>query len=191
VLQKPLHVRQTSGHSARKDPPHPSQCNPRPNYHHNHDRVTKSIGLPQSSKSMVDGGCVADMHMMPIAWQTCMDAKMDADIEEIATRLGESLIQQILENKPLDDIKGSLDVGAPVWYQTSTEGTSALHAAAYVQNDSLVRLLIEKGAVWNAGSPFNFLEVKYMVKIGFFQWTIRNILQGTSLCHLITKRSTT
>jgi protein arginine N-methyltransferase 2 len=79
---------------------------------------------------------------------------MDADIEEIAASLGENLIQQILENKPLEDIETSLDIGAPVWYQTSTEGISALHAAAYVQNDSLVRLLIEKGAVWNAGILF-------------------------------------
>jgi protein arginine N-methyltransferase 2 len=76
---------------------------------------------------------------------------MDADVEEIATNLGECLVQQILEGKPLDDIKASLDMGAPVWYQTSAEGISALHAAAFVQNDSLVRLLIERGAVWNAG----------------------------------------
>lgn len=75
---------------------------------------------------------------------------MEVDIDEIATNLGENLIQHILENKPLEDIKASLDNGAPVWYQTSAEGISALHAAAFVQNDSLVRLLIERGAVWNA-----------------------------------------
>jgi protein arginine N-methyltransferase 2 len=79
---------------------------------------------------------------------------MDADLEEIASSLGESLIQQILENKPLDDIKAFLDLGAPVWYQTLAEGISVLHAAAYVQNDSLVKLLIEKGAVWNAGMAY-------------------------------------
>jgi len=85
---------------------------------------------------------------------------MDPDIDEVATALGESLIDQILENKPIEDIKASLDAGAPVWYQNLTEGISPLHAAAYVQNADLVKLLIEKGAVWNAGSfPMRSLDV--------------------------------
>ena len=89
---------------------------------------------------------------------------MDPDIDEVATALGESLIDQILENKPIEDIKASLDAGAPVWYQNLTEGISPLHAAAYVQNADLVKLLIEKGAVWNAGSfPMRSLDVIFMV----------------------------
>jgi len=116
---------------------------------------------------------------------------MDVDIEEIAARLGEDLIQQILEDKPLVDIKASLDMGAPVWYQTLTEGTSALHAAAHVQNDTLVRLLIERGAVWNACMLFNFYGAKHAVSGYFFQWTTRGILQGTLPYHSIMKQSTT
>ena len=93
---------------------------------------------------------------------------MDLDIEEIAARLGEDLIQKILEGKPLDDIVASLDMGAPVWYQTLTEGTSALHAAAHIQNDSLVRLLIERGAVWNAGMLFYFMKQNTQFQAAFF-----------------------
>ena len=107
---------------------------------------------------------------------------MDAsDIEEIAATLGESLIQQILEDKPLDDVKASLDIGAPVWYQTSTEGTSALHAAAYVQNDSLVRLLIERGAVWNAGVPFHFIKRDAWFEIDFFSGSPEAYCRGHRL----------
>ncbi|KIY48197.1 hypothetical protein FISHEDRAFT_65775 [Fistulina hepatica ATCC 64428] len=40
--------------------------------------------------------------------------------------------------------------GAPVWYQTSEEGSSALHAAAYRQDLSVTKYLLEQGAVWNA-----------------------------------------
>lgn len=82
---------------------------------------------------------------------------MDADIEQVAVTLGETLVQQILDGKPLEDIKASLDIGAPVWYQTLTEGLSALHAAAYMQNHSLAKLLIERGAIWNAGTLFGYM----------------------------------
>ncbi|KAI8968636.1 S-adenosyl-L-methionine-dependent methyltransferase [Trametes punicea] len=42
-----------------------------------------------------------------------------------------------------------VEAGAPLWYQDD-EGTSPLHAAAYVESDELVRFLIEEGAIWNA-----------------------------------------
>ena len=93
-----------------------------------------------------------------------MDADI-ADIEQVAVTLGETLIQQILEDKPLEDIKASLDIGAPIWYQTLTEGLSALHAAAYMQNHSLVKLLIERGAVWNSGMIFNNMLVNMRFRI--------------------------
>lgn len=73
--------------------------------------------------------------------------------EEIATQLGEHLVAAILQNTPTEAIKSLVDAGAPTWYQTAAEGTSPLHAAAYVRDLELVQYLIERGAVWNAGVP--------------------------------------
>jgi protein arginine N-methyltransferase 2 len=73
----------------------------------------------------------------------------DADIET-ASLLGEQLITSILANEPIAAVKSLIDNGAPLWYQNE-EGISCLHAAAYCQNAGLVKYLIEKGAVWNAG----------------------------------------
>lgn len=74
----------------------------------------------------------------------------DAIIEE-ATTLGSNLITSILNKEPIDAIKAQVEAGAPLWFQDD-EGTSALHAAAYVENAELVKYLIEQGAVWNAGT---------------------------------------
>ena len=94
-----------------------------------------------------------DIKLPPVSTPRAGLVFMDPDIvDEVATALGESLIDQILENKPGEAIKTSLGADAPVWYQNLTEGVSPLHAAAYVQNADLVKLLIEKGAIWNAGS---------------------------------------
>ncbi|KAG2750251.1 hypothetical protein P692DRAFT_20952825 [Suillus brevipes Sb2] len=74
----------------------------------------------------------------------------DDDPEIIAlTELGTTLIQAILEKEPIANVQDLIDAGAPLWYQDD-EGTSALHAAAYVENEQLVKLLIEEGAIWNA-----------------------------------------
>ncbi|KDR75852.1 hypothetical protein GALMADRAFT_226499 [Galerina marginata CBS 339.88] len=75
---------------------------------------------------------------------------MDDEIDAVATQLGEDLINKILENEKIEVISMCLDSGAPIWYQNALEGISPLHAAAYVQNLELVKLLLEKGAVWNA-----------------------------------------
>lgn len=74
----------------------------------------------------------------------------DTEVEELTTE-GELLIDSILANEPLDVIKKHITDGAPIWYQNRTEGISALHAAAYIQNAPLVAFLISSGAVWNAG----------------------------------------
>ena len=84
-------------------------------------------------------------------------SEMDIDIDTVASKLGEELIEQILSNQPLEVIKAFLDGGSPIWYQNDNEGMSPLHAAAYVQNEELVKLLIEQGAVWNAGTCLPFL----------------------------------
>ncbi|KAH7927140.1 hypothetical protein BV22DRAFT_1103868 [Leucogyrophana mollusca] len=72
----------------------------------------------------------------------------DIDIEAV-TELGNSLIQSILQKESLPSLQALIDDGAPLWYQDE-DGTSALHAAAYVENARLVKLLIDEGAVWNA-----------------------------------------
>lgn len=72
-----------------------------------------------------------------------------ADIEA-ASLLSEQLIRSILNNEPFASVKTFVDNGTPLWYQNE-EGMTCLHAAAYGENTDLVRYLIERGAVWNAG----------------------------------------
>lgn len=81
-----------------------------------------------------------------------MESNIDEDIEGL-TVLGLSLINAILDHQPLQNIKALIDAGAPLWYQDEVEGTSPLHAAAYAgdEDGELVKLLIDKGAIWNAG----------------------------------------
>lgn len=74
----------------------------------------------------------------------------DEDIEALSM-LGGYLIFSILQRRPLHKILTLIDAGAPLWYQDD-EGTSPLHAAAYIEDEELVRMLIEKGAIWNAGN---------------------------------------
>lgn len=77
----------------------------------------------------------------------------DIDDSEITvlTELGTTLINAILEKEPISNVRDLIDAGAPMWYQDE-EGTSVLHAACYVENEQLVKLFIEEGAVWNAGA---------------------------------------
>lgn len=74
----------------------------------------------------------------------------EEQIDEVVA-LGQNLIAQILDRKPVEIVQGLVDAGAPLWFQED-DGTSALHAAAYVENEKLVRYLIEQGAIWNAGT---------------------------------------
>ena len=76
-------------------------------------------------------------------------SSVNASVNE-AVALGEDLITHILHRAPLEVIKAEVEAGAPLWYQDE-EGTSALHAAAYVENEELISFLLEKGAIWNAG----------------------------------------
>lgn len=94
-----------------------------------------------------------DIPLLPDDVQIIQDVE---DIEEInaITELGTTLIQAILEKEPLANIRDLIDAGAPLWFQDN-QGTSPLHAAAYVGNDQLVKLLLEEGALWNAGKSFS------------------------------------
>jgi ankyrin repeat protein len=73
----------------------------------------------------------------------------EAELGEIAA-LGRALIVAILEIAPIEDVHKLLDEDAPLWYQDEG-GWSALHAAASVEDAELVKSLLKKGALWNAG----------------------------------------
>lgn len=82
----------------------------------------------------------------------------DANIE-VLTALGSQLIKAILEFAPFQGIKALVDAGAPLWYEESTEGgISPLHAACFIENDELVKFLIDRGAIWNAGKAPSHLK---------------------------------
>ncbi|KAI0699562.1 S-adenosyl-L-methionine-dependent methyltransferase [Cytidiella melzeri] len=76
------------------------------------------------------------------------DIVIDEQVDE-AIALGQQLVTSILDRKPFEIVRGEIDAGAPLWFQDD-EGTSALHAAAYVEDEELVRYLIQNGALWNA-----------------------------------------
>ncbi|EPT05046.1 hypothetical protein FOMPIDRAFT_1112516 [Fomitopsis schrenkii] len=65
------------------------------------------------------------------------------------TALGQALVEALLERRPRALVEKMVQDGAPLWYQDE-EGTSALHAAAYAEDEELIRYLIQQGAVWNA-----------------------------------------
>ncbi|TFK75358.1 hypothetical protein BDN72DRAFT_513910 [Pluteus cervinus] len=75
--------------------------------------------------------------------------EVDDGLDTLAL-LGEHLINSILEQEPLPVLTSIIENGAPLWYQNQAEGISCLHAAAYIQDVDLVKLLVEKGAVWNS-----------------------------------------
>ncbi|KAK7057134.1 S-adenosyl-L-methionine-dependent methyltransferase [Favolaschia claudopus] len=77
---------------------------------------------------------------------------LEADQVELdaITELGEQLISSVLAEESVDTVTQLVKSGAPLWYQTNSEGISCLHAAAYVQNAELVKLFIEGGAIWSA-----------------------------------------
>lgn len=73
----------------------------------------------------------------------------DMDVDALVGQ-GQELVDAIFRRRPLSEIKAVIAAGAPVWYQDD-EGTSPLHAAAYVEDQELIRFLVAEGALWNAG----------------------------------------
>lgn len=84
--------------------------------------------------------------------------RIDMEISP-ALELGKRLIRSILDFDSLDSINQLINAeSAPLWYQDPEEGgISALHAAAFAENFELVKLLITKGAMWNASKYVVFL----------------------------------
>ncbi|KAK7053335.1 Arginine N-methyltransferase 2 [Paramarasmius palmivorus] len=76
------------------------------------------------------------------------------DVDELA-QLGETLISMILQDEPVPELEILIKNGAPLWYANESEGLTALHAAAYMRNEDLVRMLIKEGALWNAVDHLN------------------------------------
>lgn len=83
------------------------------------------------------------------------DLEIMEEIEDThaLTELGTTLIQAILEKEPLANIEELIDADAALWFQDN-EGTSPLHAAAYVGNKELVDKFLNEGAIWNAGKLY-------------------------------------
>ncbi|KAG6845935.1 hypothetical protein H0H87_000741 [Tephrocybe sp. NHM501043] len=81
------------------------------------------------------------------------NSDLDAGVQALSD-LGDLLITSIISGEPTEAIQALIDAGAPLWYQNNAEGMSALHAAAYMQNTSLVKMLIEQGAIWNVVDNF-------------------------------------
>lgn len=79
------------------------------------------------------------------------EASDSSDVENLL-ELGQALIYGILQRKPHDDIRVMLDEGAPLWYQDE-DGWSCLHAAASLEDEKLIKVLLDEGAVWNTGMP--------------------------------------
>jgi type IV protein arginine methyltransferase len=75
---------------------------------------------------------------------------MDIDDPELTEvqLLGQQLIDAIFAGQSIEDLQELLDAHAPLWYQAS-DGTSALHAAAFRGDAELIKLLLDKGAIWN------------------------------------------
>lgn len=96
----------------------------------------------------------------------------DEDIEALSI-LGGYLVFSILHRRPLPKILTLIDAGAPLWYQDD-EGTSPLHAAAYVEDEELIRILIEKGAIWNAGEAA-LCEMLKIPLISFRSFVVDNL----------------
>ena len=89
-----------------------------------------------------------------------VDMDTDAAVEE-ATEFGMRLIQSILNRAPFAVVKAQVDAGAPLWFQDE-EGTSALHAAAYVENEEL--------SVISVNAPLFELNIKSVSPVPEVLW---------------------
>ena len=71
------------------------------------------------------------------------------DDKQLFDNAGLALLTCVSHND-IENVKLLLDKGAPIFYQDSDSGWTALHFATDMQNIELVKVLIENGATWNA-----------------------------------------
>ncbi|KAJ7188177.1 arginine methyl transferase [Mycena filopes] len=91
-----------------------------------------------------------------------MSEPSEEDLDAL-TATGDTLINAILSEQPLESVKQLIASGAPLWFQNDLEGLSCLHAAAYTQNKELVRLLIEVTA-GDIALSFNNEEIYTIIR---------------------------
>ncbi|GAW05193.1 arginine methyl transferase [Lentinula edodes] len=108
-----------------------------------------------------------------------MERSESEETVHIFTQLGEYLIDSILRGESIDAIKLIVQEGAPLWYQTESEGMSALHAAAYMQNTELVQYLIDEGAIWNSVDNLKYTAAD--VALSFNNETIYTIIRNAGI----------
>lgn len=102
-----------------------------------------------------------------------------AEIDAL-TEMGEQLINAILERRPIKVINELVQSGAPLWYQ-NVEGTSALHAAAYTENEEVAHMLIDEGSPWNAGMCYQSFDCQSGLDYcPCIQWITSSVLLGIS-----------
>ncbi|KAJ4483369.1 arginine methyl transferase [Lentinula aciculospora] len=97
----------------------------------------------------------------------------------IFTQLGENLVDSILRGEYIETIEIIVQEGAPLWYQNESDGMSALHAAAFMQNAELVQYLIDEGAIWS--SVDNLQCTAADVALSFNNETIYTIIRNAGI----------
>lgn len=83
-----------------------------------------------------------------------MDADADAGMVDAAVEAGALLFSAIVA-KENHQIEKLLVTDAPLWYQEPESGWTVLHVAAHNRDLPLMKKLLDKGAIWNAGSSFS------------------------------------
>ncbi|KAG6911127.1 hypothetical protein DXG01_003867 [Tephrocybe rancida] len=106
------------------------------------------------------------------------DSSSDVDVQALAD-LGELLITSIIADESTEAILAMIDAGAPLWYQNDAEGMSALHAAAYMQNSELAKILIDHGALWNAVDSLK--NTAGDISLSFNDLATYNIIRDTGI----------
>jgi type IV protein arginine methyltransferase len=93
------------------------------------------------------------------------DQSLDATVN-----LGSKLITSIFAGESIEVAKALIEEDAPLWYQDE-DGFSALHAACFREDSSLTQILIDKGAIWNAGTFSHRLDDLTLTKVSSrFKW---------------------
>ena len=96
---------------------------------------------------------------MPRMTYLVMSFDMEADL------LGAQLIEACLERNG-SRVGSLVKEGAPLWYQEPDSGWTCLHVATNFGDRSLIKQLLDAGAIWNAGAVLDCL-VESLVFSGY------------------------